>query len=371
MSRRPVQTQEFGSDSFLDVVCNVVGILIILMVLAGVRASRMPVVLPVAALPDAQEMAVPREPDVELVDIHMGEEEVAAPVVIAEPEPPRRLAPPEDLVSAAEALQKQLATLEGTVAATAEQIQRGRLQQAELETLLAQLRTQQQTQEATSRQIQQRRRASEIELDRLRRIFADLTITVQEQADKRPAGKTIEHRITPIGRTVTGKELHVRLLDNRVSVVPLDRLISRLQSQIERHKDWIAKSRQQLGQVGPLDGYSMHYVVERDSGTIADELRMGPGVFRISVTEWRVEAEGGLVTETPGEALQPGSHFMSALSLAEPESAITFWVYPDSFEAYTQLKAYCQQQNFMVAGRPLPAGIPIAGSPAGSKSTAQ
>ena len=38
--------QAFGSDSFLDVVANVVGILIILLVVVGVRVSRAPVTLP-------------------------------------------------------------------------------------------------------------------------------------------------------------------------------------------------------------------------------------------------------------------------------------------------------------------------------------
>ena len=58
MSRRkPREEMEFGSDSFLDVVANVVGILIILMVLAGILAKTAPVNLteeepaPAAATP--------------------------------------------------------------------------------------------------------------------------------------------------------------------------------------------------------------------------------------------------------------------------------------------------------------------------------
>ncbi|MGV2341583.1 MAG UNVERIFIED_CONTAM: hypothetical protein LVR18_48985 [Planctomycetaceae bacterium] len=43
MSRRtPRGELEFGSDSFLDVVCNIVGILIILIVVVGVRVQRQP-----------------------------------------------------------------------------------------------------------------------------------------------------------------------------------------------------------------------------------------------------------------------------------------------------------------------------------------
>ena len=42
--RRPKGELQFGSDSFLDVVANIVGILIILIVIAGLRVSQTPVV---------------------------------------------------------------------------------------------------------------------------------------------------------------------------------------------------------------------------------------------------------------------------------------------------------------------------------------
>ena len=44
MSRRPKAELQFGSDSFLDVVANIVGILIILIVIAGLHVSKIPVV---------------------------------------------------------------------------------------------------------------------------------------------------------------------------------------------------------------------------------------------------------------------------------------------------------------------------------------
>ena len=57
MSRRAHRPElEFGSDSFLDVVCNIVGILIILIVVVAVKVERQPKGgVPVAA---AQEVAV-------------------------------------------------------------------------------------------------------------------------------------------------------------------------------------------------------------------------------------------------------------------------------------------------------------------------
>ncbi|MCA9096900.1 MAG: hypothetical protein KDA36_00865, partial [Planctomycetaceae bacterium] len=44
--RRQSQELEFGSDSFLDVIANTVGIIIILIVITGLRVSHAPVVLP-------------------------------------------------------------------------------------------------------------------------------------------------------------------------------------------------------------------------------------------------------------------------------------------------------------------------------------
>ena len=50
MSRRTQRPElEFGSDSFLDVVCNIVGILIILIVVVGVRLQRQPLARETAA----------------------------------------------------------------------------------------------------------------------------------------------------------------------------------------------------------------------------------------------------------------------------------------------------------------------------------
>ena len=47
--RRATPQQAAGDDSFLDIVANIVGILIILIVVAGVRASRAPIEFPETA----------------------------------------------------------------------------------------------------------------------------------------------------------------------------------------------------------------------------------------------------------------------------------------------------------------------------------
>ena len=375
MSRRPRRAFQFGSDSFLDIVCNVVGILIILMVVAGLRASRAPVQLPTLAVAEVPAPPPIPESDGPPLPLLIAEEESepAPPVHVAPPEPVvlEPVVPPPELVTQSERLRQELDQLQQqNEAATAKMVNINQ-QQSELQEKLQALGQQQTAQTEQLELLQQKRAATQLELDHLQRVMAQLQQTLKQQEAKSPPAKSLQHRINPIGQAVTGNELHFRVLNNRVIEVPLDQLVGRLKGQIERHKDWIAKSRQQLGEIGPIDGFTMHYVVERDAGSLADELRMGPGVFRISVTEWQLEAERNLPDESAAEALRPGSRFLSALSRAEQGTAITFWVYPDSFGAYTQLKEHSQKMNFLIAGRPLPDGIPIAGSPAGTRSTGQ
>lgn len=375
MSRRRAE-QQFGSDSFLDVISNVVGILIILMVIAGVRACRNPVILPSMSVAEASRVAIPAaEPESLPLFVPMADDEpiLYEPTPLPEPEPvpEEPVEPPADMIAKAERLRRELAELEGLATKTIDEVNAVKRAETALREQLATIEKQKTEQAERMAATLQRRSATQVELEHMRRVAAQLAQAVQAQAAKAPASKTLEHRITPIGRTVTGTELHFRVLNDKVAVVPLERLIGRLQGQIERHKDWIAKSRQQLGQVGPLDGFTMHYVVEREAPSLADELRMGPGVFKISVTEWRLEAERGVPAETVEQALRPGSRFLDAVATADPGSAMTFWVYPDSFGAFSQLKSHCQKLNFLIAGRPLPDGVPIAGSPTGTRSTGQ
>ena len=52
-------------------------------------------------------------------------------------------------------------------------------------------------------------------------------------------------------------------------------------------------------------------------------------------------------------------------------TAVTFWVYPDSFPAYRRLRDYLYDRDVVVAGRPLPDGTPIASRREGTASRGQ
>jgi hypothetical protein len=60
------------------------------------------------------------------------------------------------------------------------------------------------------------------------------------------------------------------------------------------------------------------------------------------------------------------------LNRLNPErNSITLWVYADSYPLFRKLREDLHARGFLVAARPLPDGIPIRGSPAGSLSAGQ
>lgn len=375
MSRRARAELQFGSDSFLDVVCNLVGILIILIVIAGVRVSKAPLVLKIAAPQAAQNPSAlaPRRDEAPLEAAAAEAFPLPAPQPVLAP-PPEPVAPPEpppELVEQSQALTRELTALDAQMQSAAARLAQFHEAQSALDDRLQTARSLLDTRQSELQEAQEVAASTVIELESLKKTVETLTEQLRETENRGVPQQQIKHQITPVGKTVTGKERHFRLLNNRVAVVPLEMLVERVKDQVERRKDILAKQPQHHGQVGPIGGFSLHYIVQRESLSVVDELRYGQGMFRISVAQWQIEAERDLVTESPEQALKRGSRFYQTLLEADPDTALTFWVYPDSFDAYTRLKEFCHEQNFLVAGRPLPLGVPIAGSPNGTRSAGQ
>jgi hypothetical protein len=181
----------------------------------------------------------------------------------------------------------------------------------------------------------------------------------------------VTHRVTPISREVAGREVHFRLSGGRVSVAPLDALSNELKSRIERNRDTLLRLSRYDGSIGPVAGYKMHYVIERQPVSVIDELRYGQQIIRMGLSFYELEPLPELVSESVEEALRPGSQFRRELDRSGNNATVTFWVYPDSFELHRALLDHVHSAGFDAAVRPLPFGVPIAGSPQGSKSMAQ
>ncbi len=119
----------------------------------------------------------------------------------------------------------------------------------------------------------------------------------------------------------------------------------------------------------------MLYIVERERSTIDALGGDRPGTergFRYGLAGWQIQPAALDRGENVAEALRPGSAFRDIADRVDAEQgAVTFWVYPDSFAAFRQLRDYLYKREITVAARPLPAGVPIASSRKGTASRGQ
>ncbi|WP_417380536.1 hypothetical protein [Gimesia sp.] len=382
MSRRATQGEAgFGSDSFLDIVANIVGILIILIVIAGIKMSQAPVMVA-----ENQEI-IPPQPEIIDQDLEaflpkIVPEPPPVPVLALEPQEPKPFVPQkpkiiyqqpsQELLDEVRKMEQELSRLDqlmqsrkagaaeiklkkqeisGKVLSMVSQVNQksDRLEQ-EYRQLLSLVDTTKETREQLERVVAQSRKVSE----------------PQEQI------KELKHRLTPVSQLVTDKEWHFLLSENRVSYVPINELLMELKDQVMKRGSWLAKYREHHGKVGPFRGYTMDYIVERQALSALDQLSNGgSGGFRVGVSKWEISRSDDIAGEDLAQAMQNNSEFFQAITEIGTGSTLTFWVYPDSFELYRSLQKHAHSLGYQVAGRPLPFGVPIAGSPAGTRSAGQ
>ncbi|HEY1068355.1 MAG TPA: hypothetical protein VGE52_19680, partial [Pirellulales bacterium] len=189
--RRPPESLEFGSDSFLDTLANVVGILIILVVIVGILSGEVPesdepasaVPIPSAAAPSSAPPGPPAAPKIDLATpaAELKKLNYDFQVVLAELKKQTTLALVRDQ-------QRMQLAYDATLRKRAIEERRAKLDGGQQEAFA----------------LAQEAGALEAALSRL---DEDL-VHVQEVP---PNVQTIKHDATPISQTVYGDELHFRL----------------------------------------------------------------------------------------------------------------------------------------------------------------
>lgn len=375
MSRRKSEELQFSTDSFLDVVCNLVGIMIILIIVAGVRASRAPVILAddefapdAPAVLESQTQLIPDQAGIKLNEFGGWLESAPA----APQETPAPEQPPADLVAQEEQLRQLIAMLAGQQAELKDRESAARQSQQATDSQMGDLSARVAAVESQTRE--EATNADEIvqKINELEAKVAKLKTESVTLAEQPLQAHVLKHNVTPISRRVAEQdEVHFRLAGNRVSVVPMEELAEALKQRMQKSGDLFIRLDRYEGTAGPVNGYLMHYVLEKSKPSAIEELQNGGSFLRIQLSYYELEVRKDIEDETVEEAFRPGSKFMTTLRGSRPGTSLTFWVYPDSFEAHRRLQEFAHEARFDVAARPLPFGVPIAGSPHGSRSAAQ
>ncbi len=361
MSRRaPRGEVMFGSGSFLDVLANMVGILIILIVIAGQH-------VPQRAAPKT---AAP--PDVSAVAATAPTLQPAPePVPVAPPPEPESEDPPPEFVAQLASIADETARLAAQAAARAAALEKARAAELQAQSHLAQVEKEVAGQLGDLKRERLRLAGFQQVVGQKRETLTGLLAEFEEFQNAKPAGKEIRHHLTPISQEVKGEELFFWLSGGRVAAVPLKELHEHVKTHFERQKDYILRHRQFEGTVGPIRGFTMKYLIQNQMTSSWRERQMGSGTVTTTMPLWQIIPESDIEAETVEEALQPGSRFSETLQAAAPDSSLTYWVYPDSFKLCRKLQSAAHAEGFRVSARPLPFGIPISGSPYGSRSAGQ
>ncbi|MCC9642105.1 hypothetical protein LOC71_07455 [Rhodopirellula sp. JC740] len=356
MSRRKRATLELGHDAFLDIVANLVGILIILVVVLGTQTQRI-----TRALTSPDEIA----------------------------QKPGELVQPEAVIPNMPTLatESQISELAQTaMQAAAAQRESNRLEKmivrydAELEVakrergaLLDLLTLAEEAWAEKQKSLdEQKVRAAKLgsEMQEVSSQLAELAGTKERLENQELPVVAVEHLPTPMAKTVFGDEIHLRLKNNRLSVVPIEPLLEAIKEDFGRVIRGSRNGRSSSA-VGPIRGYVAHYAMDKSTGRITQSGKTGMGT--------RVQLAGMVIEPLEEPHGQPIDQVLTTSRLLDVELAgrdpskttITVWVYPESFASFRSLKEHLYRRGFATAARPLPADRAITGGPSGSRSQAQ
>lgn len=323
-----------GEDSFLDIVANLVGILIILIVVVGAQAT---------ASWNHQ------EPNAELISASESvKQEIKA-----------RTAHANNMKLENDELQSKIRSEQ----AIARQLAANR------QKLLTVLEFSNQEIDARTEELETERRiqlelASEVNAlkHEIREVQYQFTAVSNQSNTKIEA---IKHYPTPIAKTVFSDEIHFQILGGKVTHVPLADLIDEMKIEWRDKAQDLDRTNKVWETVGPVGNYRLHYLLTAVPNPNGAQSSQG-----IRFEGFQLQAIRKQAGESIEEALAEDSEFNSHLARLFPgKTTVSFWVYPDGFEDLVVIREALRKQGFQTASWPLEFGRPISGGPKGFRTS--
>ncbi len=345
--------EDSSEDSFLDVVANVVGVLIILIMLVGAQASR--------SVLQAQSERAPENESPELViqttDFNLKQLR-------------DEFQQAQQLAQTSQRAIQEIATRVVKINHESQAYDQQRVELAMHRSLLEedlqrrkeQLDEQQQQEYDVQRQLLE----SKLDLDQLTQEQFSL-VSVPDAVSE------IECVPTPLARVVEGKSIHLRLSKGLVSVVPFEKLMEEVQYNLEGTLRRLQDRGKTVETYGPLDGYRLKLTMVRRQ---PQNSVGGPLVGQTQRVKIGWEAEILPVSVELGQnveqSLLPGGVlYKHLLAQQRQRPAVVVWLYTDSFDEFRPLKRALWEMGFSLATRPMRPGTNIKASPEGTRAAAQ
>lgn len=349
MSKRlPEIQEESAQDSFLDVIANLVGVIIILVMLVGSKATR-----------DALKGMTPPQPPIAAMPVPAQEEKLVKELAETRRQALASRVEVEKMATRMVRLRQEAAGFDDERVGLA-------MHKSVIEDDIARRRQQLDADKQKEFDVQRRIAEAQLKLDEL----------TQQQVGLLSGPETVEELEsvpTPLAREVDGEAIHLRLKNGLVSIVPLNELLA----EVQHHANDIGRRLQSNDEVvdtfGPIDGYRVRMTVLR----VNDPASLhGPHAGQLQRSTFEQFAEILPTSESIGQdvelALVPGGSLHQYLEAHRRQApAVVIWLYTDSFDDFRLLKRTLWEMGFSMATRPLMPGTNIGASPHGTKAAAQ
>jgi hypothetical protein len=352
--RRPLKNESihFSFDSFLDLVTNVVGIIIRLILVTWVGASSYHAVQPLETEPASPAEQIKPLPPAKITDEPLYSKLEIARLEIEEAK--ARLAAQINEIEVVE--QKTTQTQAQVLILT----DRGVKLASEGKTLVA-LHSEQ---DAKVRQVS-------LSLEEIRQRTKKLLQDIKA-LEAQPLKKKQLTYHAPLSRPVHGDQIYFECQNGRVSFIDLPSFILEIKQSEESIAQELKSTWRLERTTAPVGPYRLRYRFERERSMLDAGATPSSSSFRYGLSGWVVEPVTQQRGETLEKALSAKSEFRQVADVLDANlSVVTFWVYPDSFELFRHLRDYLYERGIDVAARPQLSGHPIAASRYGTASRGQ
>jgi len=364
-----------GQDSFLDIVANLVGILIILVVVVSAQAGTAKKQPKSNADLEAklsnlqQELSRSSDTAAKLhADNHQLEDRIVEENRFAASLTDKRHAMLVELEIAKKKIAKQRVKNRLAIKLKKQKRESVKRQRSVVlathEAAIAKQKKEVEKQIEKQIQLETDRRDLETRLDELQR-----EINAVEASE--PKTEVIDHFPSPIARTVFAEEVHFRLADGRLSFVPMDDLIARMKSEWKVKSEKLENADRTIETIGPIANYRLQY--ELIAKNVIRKTQYGEETGRsVEFKQFTIYPLARQFGEDVGTAISPGSEFRKRLERERSaNTTVSIWVYPESYGSHNRVKAWLHENGFQVASWPLEKGKRISGGPNGFKTSAQ
>lgn len=335
-----------GQDSFLDVLTNMVGIIILLVVVTGLRTSQATV-----------------RAAVEKFKIADNAEETASKDELQNAQR-AALATESEL----KGLMRQVVDVHGETALREQE-------RDHLTTFVA----------AVQQELDERRSALSADQQGnydLRRKLAESQATLENLSREQVAllsqpiegeVETIENQPTPLAQRSAANRIYMYVSEGRVAVIPKE-LFDAMGSDANENV-WRLKNESRVTRtVGPIGGFRLRYLLALQPIRLQGPAASMPGgnqqvalLARPQLVTFLITPETKQFGEPVQDALLPNSAFRQALRENPADTSIVvIAVYPDSIRELHQIEHELHAARYSIACIPFNMGEPMRGTPAGS-----